>query len=77
MDPWPLDVGPRPKSGKSRLNLHGTILKGNSIGLNQKNKLKRARKESLRFEEPRYKLGFNSRIQFASNDTKLVLDSGC
>ncbi len=74
MDPWPLDVGPRPKSGKSRLNLHGTILKGKSIGLNQKtNKQKRARKESSRFEESRCKLGFNSRIQFASNDTKLVL----
>jgi len=24
-DPWPLDEGPRPKSGKSRLNLHGAI----------------------------------------------------
>jgi len=26
LEPWPLDEGPRPKSGKSRLNLHGTIL---------------------------------------------------
>jgi len=34
LDPWPLDEGPRPKSGKSRLNLHGTILEGKSIGLN-------------------------------------------
>jgi len=25
LDPWPLDEGPRPKSGKSRLNLHGMI----------------------------------------------------
>jgi hypothetical protein len=24
LDPWPLDEGPRPKSGKSRLNLHDT-----------------------------------------------------
>jgi hypothetical protein len=37
LDPsWPLDAGPRPKSGKSMLNLHGTISKGKSIGLNQK-----------------------------------------
>jgi hypothetical protein len=27
-----LDEGPRPKSGKSRLNLHCTILEGKSIG---------------------------------------------
>jgi hypothetical protein len=31
-DPWPLDEGPRPKSGKSRLNVNGTILEGKSIG---------------------------------------------
>jgi len=30
LDPWPL--GPRPKSGKSWLNLHGTILEGKLIG---------------------------------------------
>ncbi len=36
LDPWPLDEDPRPKSGKSRLNLHGTILKGKSIGLDPK-----------------------------------------
>jgi hypothetical protein len=28
----PLDEGPRPKSDKWRLNLHGTILEGKSIG---------------------------------------------
>jgi len=33
----PLDERPWPKSGKfSRLNLHGTILEGNSIGSDQK-----------------------------------------
>jgi hypothetical protein len=32
LDPWPLDEGGRPKSGKSRLNLHGTILERKSIG---------------------------------------------
>jgi hypothetical protein len=26
LEPWPLDEDPRPKSGKSRLNLHGIIL---------------------------------------------------
>jgi hypothetical protein len=37
MDPWPLDEGWKPKSDKSRLNIHGTILEGKSIGSNQKN----------------------------------------
>jgi len=31
LNPWPLDESPRPKIGKSRLNLHGTILEGNSL----------------------------------------------
>ncbi len=35
LDPWPLDEGPRPKGGKSRLNLHDTILERKSIGLDQ------------------------------------------
>jgi hypothetical protein len=55
LDPWPLDEGPRPKSGKSRLNLHGASLEGKSlegksIGLNQKNR-------AHDFEEPRCKVG--------------------
>jgi hypothetical protein len=33
LDPPHLDEGPRPKSGKSRLNLHGTILEEKSIGV--------------------------------------------
>jgi hypothetical protein len=44
LDPRPLNEGPRPKSGKSRLNLHGTFWEGKSIGSDQKNK--RASKES-------------------------------
>ncbi len=32
LDPWPLVEGLRPKSGKLRLNLHGTIFEGKSIG---------------------------------------------
>jgi hypothetical protein len=31
LDSWPLDASLSPKSGKSRLNLHGTILEGKSI----------------------------------------------
>jgi hypothetical protein len=31
-------VGPRPKSGKLRLNLHATILERKSIGSNSKKK---------------------------------------
>jgi hypothetical protein len=34
LDPSLLDKDPRPKSGKSRPNLHGTILEGKSIGSN-------------------------------------------
>jgi hypothetical protein len=60
LDPWPLDEGPRPKSGKSRLNLHGTILEGKSIGLNPPQK-------ELWFEEPKMQARVprqGSRIQF-------------
>jgi hypothetical protein len=32
--------GPRPKSGKLKLNLHGTIMEGNSIDLNPKKDIK-------------------------------------
>jgi hypothetical protein len=38
LDSHPLYEGPRPKSGKSWLNLHVTILKEKSIGSNSKNK---------------------------------------
>jgi len=42
LDPWPLDEDPRPKNGKSRLNLYGTILEGKSIGSDpQKKKVQR------------------------------------
>jgi hypothetical protein len=44
--PWPLDEGPRPKWDKLRLNLHGTILEGKSIGSNPKKKKKKSQKES-------------------------------
>jgi hypothetical protein len=38
LDLWPLNEGPKPKSDKSRLNLHGTILEEKSIGLKGKKK---------------------------------------
>jgi hypothetical protein len=41
LDPLPLDEGPRPKSDKWRLNLHGTILEGKSIGSKPKNEFKK------------------------------------
>jgi hypothetical protein len=40
LDPRPLDEDPRPIEAKLRWHLHGTILEGNSIGLDQKIKLK-------------------------------------
>ncbi len=74
LDPWPLDEGPRPKGGKSRLNLHDTILERKSIGLDQNIYI--VKKESSWFEVPRWKLGSkarsNSWVQFASNEFKLV-----
>jgi hypothetical protein len=39
--PRPLDEGPKPKSGKLRLNLHGTCFGGKSIGSEQKTVLQR------------------------------------
>ncbi len=67
------------KSGKLWINLHGTILKGNHL-VQPKT---RAQNESSLFEDPRCKLGSkvrsNSRVQFASNESKLVprnLDPG-
>jgi hypothetical protein len=41
-----LDECPRPKSGKSRLNLHGTILEGKSIGSDPKKKKTRAQRRA-------------------------------
>jgi hypothetical protein len=71
--PRPLDVGPRPKSGKLRLNLHGTCFGGKINWFRPK---KQCSKESSWFGEPRIRLGTkvqsNSRIQFASNQSKLV-----
>jgi hypothetical protein len=40
LDPHPLDEGARPRSGKSSLHLHGSILEGKSIGSDQKKELK-------------------------------------
>jgi len=40
LDSHPLDEGPRPKSVKSQLNLHVTILKEKSIGSNSKKQKK-------------------------------------
>jgi hypothetical protein len=46
LDPWPLDEGPRPKRGKSKLNLQGTILEGRSIGSNCQKKKKKKKKRT-------------------------------
>jgi len=43
LNPWPLDESPRPKSGKFRLNFHGTILEAKSIGWNPTKRAKRER----------------------------------
>jgi hypothetical protein len=48
--PWDED-DPRPTSGKSSLNIHGTILVGKSIGLDPKKKKKKSSKENSWFGE--------------------------
>jgi hypothetical protein len=50
----PLDQGPRPKSGKLRLNLHGTCIGGKINLLGPKNSAKRRAPD---FGEPRIRLG--------------------
>jgi hypothetical protein len=49
-DPWLLDECPRPKSDKSRLNLHCSILEGNSVGSDQEKELKR-RAHDLKYQK--------------------------
>jgi hypothetical protein len=61
LDPQPLHEDPRPKSGKSRLNLSGTILEEKSFGSDQKEiKLKR-RAHDLKNQDASYSQtqGFN------------------
>jgi hypothetical protein len=41
LDPWPLDEDSKPKSGKWRPNLDGTILEGKSIGSTLQTKSKK------------------------------------
>jgi hypothetical protein len=70
LDPQPLDEGARLKSDKSRLNLHDTILEGKSIGLNPQKK--RAKNQDLKMQA-RIQGRVNSRVQYASNESILVL----
>jgi len=51
--PRPLDEDPKPKSGKLRLNLHGTCFEGNQLVGTKKTVLK----GELLIEEPRIRLG--------------------
>jgi hypothetical protein len=73
-----LDKGPRPKSGKLRLNLHGSCFGGKIHWFRHRNS---AKGELLiwRTKNIRTKIQSNSRIRFASNQDKLVprkLDPG-
>ncbi len=71
-NPWPLDEGPKPKSGKLKL-IHGTILGGKSIG-SDPNKRPQRRAHDSENQDASYgsKVVSNSRIQFASNESKLI-----
>jgi hypothetical protein len=66
---WPLDEGPRPKSGKSRLNLHDTNLEGKSIGSHPKRKSSKGKSSC----KPRCKLG--SKARFKLKDSILLQTS--
>jgi hypothetical protein len=50
LNPQPLGEGPRPKGGKSRPNLHGTILEGKSIGSKFKPKKKELERRAHDFK---------------------------
>ncbi len=65
----PLDEGPRSKSGKLRLNLHDTCFGGKINWFGQKNSAK-TRAPDLE-NQATTKVLSNSRIQFASNQSKL------
>jgi hypothetical protein len=56
-----LDEGSRPKSGKLRLNLHGTILEGKSIGSDPKKE--RKKKKELRGELMIWRTKMQVRVQ--------------
>jgi len=78
--PRPLDKGPRPKSGKLRLNLHGTGF-GGKINWFRPKKVPKGELLIWRTKNQaiRTKVQSNPRIQFASNESKLVprkLDRG-
>jgi len=78
-NPWPLDEVPKPKSGKLKL-IHGTISGGKSIG-SDPNKRPQRRADDSENQDAIYgsKVVSNWRIQFASNESKLIptnLDTG-
>jgi len=80
LDLQPLDEGPRRKEWQIEDKPIWYHIEGKSLGSDPK---KRAQNESSLFEDPRCKLGSkvssNSRVQFASNESKLVprnLDPG-
>jgi hypothetical protein len=62
LDPWPLDEGSTPKSGKLRLNLHGSpkFWWENQLVETQKKEIKRRAHD---FEDPRCKLWSKEGVQ--------------
>jgi hypothetical protein len=70
LDPHPLDESLRPKSGKLRLNLHGTILEDNPIGSDPK---KKSYQGELMICRIKMQARVQLKVQFASNGPKLVL----
>jgi len=46
LDPWPLDMGPRPQKWQIKAKLHGTILEGKSIGSDPPSKKKELKRRA-------------------------------
>ncbi len=70
MDPRALDEGPRLKGGKLKLNLHDTSFGGKINWCGPKSRPKK-KVHHLKNQDPN-KARSNSKIQFASNGSKLV-----
>jgi len=64
LDSWPLDEVEGIKSGKSKLNVHGTILEENQLVWTKKRSSKGKLMIWRTKMQPRVHVGSNSRIQF-------------
>jgi hypothetical protein len=67
--------GPRPKYFKSRLNLHGTILEGRSIGSDQK-KIKELKRRELMIWETNMQARVQGMVQLKNSICSKLVQIG-